>query len=81
MKKLILTCLVVLGAAALTSCDTKPCKCYFYNGMNWSQEIEYVTEGSSCSTLDYTNGNRQRLCLEEHEPDIDPGSIGREYKK
>lgn len=81
MKKLTLISLVVLATIALSSCDSKRCKCYYYDGVHWSQESEYVSEESSCSSLDFTNGMRQRLCLEENEPDIDPSAIGRDYKK
>ena len=76
---------IIIPAALLlllASCDTKTCKCYTYNGMNTpTMEYEYISEGNSCSTLDYTHGTQYRTCLEYNEPDIDPGDIGQEYKK
>ncbi|MCR4816700.1 MAG: hypothetical protein K5842_05905 [Bacteroidales bacterium] len=66
----------------LASCDTKTCKCYIYNGNNNPYiEQEYVSEGTSCSSLDYDHGTQYRTCLEYNEPDIDPNDIGQEYKK
>ena len=66
----------------LASCDTKTCKCYIYNGNNSPYiEQEYISEGTSCSSLDYDRGTQWRTCLEYNEPDIDPNDIGQEYKK
>lgn len=76
----------IIASAALllmlyASCDTKTCKCYIYNGTNPAyMEYEYISEGNSCSSLDYNHGTQYRTCLEYNEPDIDPGEIGQEYK-
>lgn len=65
----------------LTACDTKSCKCYIYDGANQPYvEIEYLSDGTPCSSLDYTRTTRYRACLEYDEPDIDPSQIGEEYK-
>ena len=77
---------IIPFAAALlllfTACDTKSCKCYIYDGTSEPYlETDYVSEGTACSTLDYTRGTRYRVCLEYNEPEIDPGQIGQEYKK
>ncbi|MBQ2174052.1 MAG: hypothetical protein II453_02915 [Alphaproteobacteria bacterium] len=82
MKKIVISIFVAIVAFVAVSCDTKSCKCYIYNGVNTPyREIEYVDEGSSCSTLDYSRGSQYRICTEYNEPDIDPTQIGREYKK
>lgn len=80
MKRILpLAAALLLLAAA---CDSKSCKCYVYDGTNDPyREIDYVSEGSACSTLDYTRGTRYRVCLEYEEADIDPSQIGQEYKK
>lgn len=80
MKKVILTGLLAIAALALSSCDMKHCKCYVYDGTSVVATSEYVSEGSACASLDYQNGTHYRRCIEDSEPDIDPGSIGREYK-
>ena len=71
-------------AAALpffSSCDTKACRCYVQDGQNPTYIVtDYVSEGVSCSSLDYDHGSRYRMCTEMSEPEIDPGQIGREYK-
>lgn len=64
-----------------SACDTKSCRCYIYDGVNSPyKDIEYVAEGTSCSSLDYQNGKRYRYCTEMSDPDINPGEIGEEYK-
>jgi len=64
------------------SCDTKSCRCYVYDGLHDPyKQIEYVQEGTPCSSLDYNRGAQYRTCVEINEPDIDPGDIGQEYKK
>lgn len=82
MKK---TSILALGLTLLflaVSCDTKTCKCYTYNGLNTpTMDYEYISEGNSCSTLDFNRGTQYRTCLEYNEPDIDPNDIGQEYKK
>mgnify|MGYP006988847054 CR=1 FL=1 len=80
-RKILSLSAMVLITFMATSCDTKSCKCYYYDGTNPAyMETEYVSEGTACSTLDYQRGNQYRTCLEMSEADIDPGSIGREYK-
>lgn len=82
MKKIIFSSITVLLLTMVTSCDTKSCKCYVYDGNNTPQRvIEYVDESSPCSSLDYNRNTRYRTCLEYNEPDIDPTQIGQEYKK
>ncbi len=67
--------------AIFASCDTKSCRCYIYDGVNTPyKEIEYVAEGTSCSSLDYQRGKQYRYCTEMSDPDINPGEIGEEYK-
>lgn len=81
MKKTSLFLVLATLVALATGCDTKSCKCYYYDGINNPyMEIEYVSEGSSCSSLDYNRGTQYRLCTEYNEPTIDPGDIGEEYK-
>ena len=64
----------------LAACDTKTCKCYIYDGTNQPYvETEYISDGTACSSLDYTRGTRYRACTEYNEPDIDPSQIGEEY--
>lgn len=82
MKKVILISLIALFACAVSSCDSKSCRCYIYDGVNpVYKEIEYVSDGTACSSLNYRNGNKYRSCVEMNEPDIDPNEIGQEYKK
>lgn len=66
----------------IASCDTKACRCYVYDGQNPTYIVtNYVDEGVSCSTLDYNRSTQYRICTEMSDPEIDPGQIGREYKK
>lgn len=83
MKKIMLLLSAVVLLAATESCDTKACKCYVRSGDGGVQEIDYVDEGTSCSTLDrYTSGNKPvRICTEYNERDLDPDDIGWEIKK
>lgn len=72
----------LVSVALFASCDTKSCRCYVSDGVNpVYKEIDYVSENEPCSSLDYTSGSKYRLCTEMSDPEIDPGSIGREYKK
>ncbi len=81
MKRIIFSLALLALAALMASCDTKSCKCYVYNGVNTpSLEIEHVSSGSPCSSLDYQRGTQYRTCLEYNEQDINPGEIGQEYK-
>ncbi len=77
-----ITAIAAVGILALlSSCDTKTCKCYVYNGNNTPYlEQEYVSEGTPCSSLDFQQGTRYRTCIEYNERDIDPNDIGQEYK-
>ena len=81
MKAKILFLSFAFIAMLLCSCDDKPCKCYTYNGATVYSETKYVGYSSSCSALDYSQGNNYRVCLEYDEADIDPDDIGQEYKK
>lgn len=81
MKKLIIPFCLIAFCLMLGACDSKSCKCYVYNGVNTPTiEIQYVSSGSPCSSLDYQRGTQYRTCLEYNEQDIDPNDIGREYK-
>ena len=82
MKRIVFSFFAIGALLATMSCDTKSCKCYYYNGNSTPyMEIEYVSEGTSCSSLDYERTTQYRQCLEYNEPDIDPGDIGQQYKK
>lgn len=82
MKKIILFSLAVVTITLMTSCDTKACRCYIYDGVNPVERVtEYVDAASSCYTLDYTRGKRYRTCTEYNDQDINPDDIGQEYKK
>lgn len=82
MKKIMILGLTAGMAALLGSCDSKSCRCYYYDGVNPAYtETEYVSDGSACSSLDYHRGTQYRTCTEMDEPYIDPGDIGQEYKK
>lgn len=81
-KTLLITALAVIMLAVASSCDTKSCKCYVYDGTNPAyRTTEYIDDASPCASLDYNRGTRYRMCLEYNEPDIDPNEIGQEYKK
>lgn len=82
MKKIFFPVIAVAILLAVSSCDTKSCKCYVYDGTNAAQRvIEYVDDASPCASLDYSRGTRYRICIENNEPDIDPSQIAQEYKK
>ena len=81
MRKILF---IGLATAALlfAACDSKSCKCYYYDGVNEPYAgTEYTDEGNACSSLDYSRNNNYRLCTEMSEPDIDPASIAWPYKK
>ena len=82
MKKILLVAVFALSILAVSSCDTKTCKCYYYDGVNPAyMEYEYTNESNSCSYLDYKHNLSYRKCIEYNEPDLDPGSIAEEFKK
>ena len=78
MKKILLYACGILLMAAITSCDTKACKCYVLDRGVYVRETNYVDEGSSCSDLDQ---NPRRLCTEYYEEDIDPEDMGVMFDK
>ncbi|MBP5190499.1 MAG: hypothetical protein J6031_06250 [Bacteroidales bacterium] len=81
-RRTILAFSAIVAMMFFASCDTKTCKCYTYNGVSTpTMDYEYISEGNSCSTLDYNHGTQYRTCLEYNEPDINPDDIGQEYKK
>ncbi len=82
MKQIIFLGLIAVATMIFSSCDTKECKCYVYDGVHAPyMESQYVSYDNSCSVRDYRNGTQYRYCLEMDEPDINPGEIGQEYKK
>ena len=81
MKKIRLLAIAVIAVIAITSCDTKTCRCYYNDGVNEPyKDYEYVDEGTPCSSLDYERNHRFRMCTEMSEPEIDPHDIGQDYK-
>ena len=76
MKKVILT-LAALGLLTLSSCDTKECRCYEYNGTRWIRSNTSTFASSRCSDLNTSTYK----CDEMTDPVIDPNDIGEDTKK
>lgn len=78
MKKTLAPLLLVLGVLALTSCDSKDCRCYELSGSHWTGPYTTVTTaGTRCADLN----NRTRKCNEMDEPILNPDDIGVDTKK
>ena len=76
--KLTITLLLTLGAIALTSCDSKSCRCYELVGSHWTGPNTTVTAaGTRCSALN----NNYRVCNEMDDPILDPNDIATDTKK
>ncbi|MBQ6069741.1 MAG: hypothetical protein IJK84_09570 [Bacteroidales bacterium] len=76
--KLKIALILALGAIALTSCDSKSCRCYDLVGTRWTgPNTSYVVAGTRCSDLNNSN----RKCNEMDDPIIDPADIGVDTKK
>lgn len=81
MKKIFILTAVVTVVALLNGCDTKSCRCYYYDGVNDAyMDYEYVSDNTPCSSLDYERNHSFRMCTEMSEPEIDPHDIGQDYK-
>lgn len=77
MKKTLLSIIAVAGMLALSSCDTKQCRCYEYNGRHWVRNDTYILTDRECRTQ---NTNTYK-CDEMSDPVIDPNDIAEDGKK
>ncbi len=77
MKKIAIL-LLVAGAFAMTSCDTKSCRCYEYNNVRWTGPFTYSTySGNPCESLNTST----TVCNEMDDPILDPDDIAVGKKK
>jgi len=77
MKKFAIL-LLIAGAFAMTSCNTKSCRCYEYTNGRWTGPFTYgAVAGTPCGNLNTTN----TLCNEMEDPILDPDDIAVGKKK
>lgn len=77
MKKIAIL-LLIAGAFAMASCNTKSCRCYELNNGRWTGPFTYSTyAGTACGTLN----NSTTLCNEMEEPILNPDDIAVGKKK
>lgn len=70
--KLRPTLLIVLGAIAMASCNTKDCRCYELVGSHWTGPATTLANaGTPCSSLNSST----RKCNEMEDPILDSGDI------